>query len=46
MTQIQSDLFKLSETSVKIKEINEDDQIQSIWKTMDANIKQTLPFIE
>ena len=36
----------MSETTVKIKEISEDANLESIWKTMDANIKQTLPFME
>jgi hypothetical protein len=36
----------LSETGIKIKDINEEDNLDQIWKKMDMNVSATLPFIE
>lgn len=46
---IQKDLFKLSETDIKIKVNNLDDNeasLDKIWNNLDYNFGSTLPFIE
>ncbi len=46
---IQKELFKLSETDIKIKVNNLDDNeasLDKIWNNLDYNFGSTLPFIE
>jgi Apoptosis antagonizing transcription factor len=53
LAKVQRELFALSETTVKVKNLPEDiDQednettADSIYKTLDSNFNQMLPFVE
>ena len=51
LTRIQKDLFTLSETTVKVKTFPEDDignesTTDSLFKIVDHNFSQVLPFVE
>jgi len=39
-------LFKLSQTSVELEEIETDASTSQLWKQLDSNFKKTIPFIE
>ena len=46
LTSAQKLLYKASETKVDVKEIQEADDEDQMWKKIDRNIGKSLPFIE
>lgn len=46
LQSIQKDLFKISETSIKLQEIDEEDSTHKIWKSLDSNFSKVIPFAE
>ena len=46
LSKIQNELFKLSGTNVDIEDLPKSDEHQKIWKTLEQNFNNTMPFIE
>ena len=48
VTRAQRDLFKLSETPVAIQEFDDEEEstVDTMYKTLDHNFQQVLPFVE
>lgn len=46
LQSIQKDLFKISETSIKLQDIDEQDSNDKLWKTLDSNFSKVIPFAE
>ena len=46
LQSLQKVMFKISETQIDIKEVDEDQKLDQIWDTIDGNFQRTLPFIE
>ena len=46
LQSIQKDLFKISETSIKLQDIDEQDSNDKLWKKLDSNFSKVIPFAE
>ena len=46
MTKLQKSLFEISETSVKVKTIDGNEELKTMFNILDSNFKSMQPFIE